>query len=871
MLPRSLRYPFAAAFALLLIALPLSAQTPYPSGEPLVSELRLENWTNTNQGQSRVTKVAVTVPGATEGYELETTADLSNPWEAQLMRGIPKAVTTGDVGFIRFYARMTKTRQESGGAFLSVYVQGGAPNWEKSLSQELWITDQWQEYTLPFAYIQAYSANGSSIVLATGYRGQTIQIAGFDAVYYGKTVVLGTLPRTRQTYPGREANAAWRTAANARIEQYRKGDFAIQVVDANDQPVSGAQVSVTMKRHAFEFGSALVMSRLVQDDADSRMYRRKVLELFNAASPENDLKAQPWQGEWGAGYGREQTLRGLQWLNDHGIPTRGHVLVWPSWRNSPKSVTDLQNTRPNDIPQRILTHIADIVPATRDLLYEWDVENEPYDNHDLMDLFGNQIQADWFKAARQHHPTARLVLNDYANDDLARHAAKIAHFISNTNYVRSLGAPVTGIGLQAHMGANPTPPANFVATLDHYAANIGLPVRITEFDINSDDEDLQADYTRDFYTAAFSHPSVLGVQMWGFWERQHWITKAAMIRADWTEKPAAAAYRELLYSTWWTNVTGAADADGAYRGRGFHGDYEVVVKHNGQTVRRTMRLEPGAGTTTTKVHLVPPRLVNVSTRASARSGIETLIGGFTVAGAPTKPMLVRGVGPYLGEFGLPYLAKPQLKLYRGSALVGTYNAWETNGQTEALRQATASIGTFPLKDGAADAAILPALEEGSYTVHVVGADGGQGISLFEAYEASNTGRLTNLSTRAYAGRDADVAIVGFVVGGPTAQRLLIRAIGPGLVPHGVTGALSRPSLKLYRGSEVIATNVGWQSTGQAAELAAATAATGAFALRESDGDSAMVVTVEPGNYTAIAQGFDGATGVCLLELYVVPE
>lgn len=869
--PPSLRSVLLACVALFMAAA-LPAQTSYPAGEPLVNDLNLENWTRTAQASSRLTKVAVSGPGFTEAYELETTADLANPWEMQLIRGIPRAVSKDDVGFVRFYARMTKTMQETGGAFLSVYVQRGAPDWEKSLSREVFLTDQWQEYNLPFAYLQDYAANGSQLIFAAGYRRQTIQIAAVDAVYYGKTVAIGTLPLTRPTYVGQEPNAPWRAPAAARIEQYRKGDFAIEVVDANGQPVSGAEVTVTMKKHAFEFGSALVMSRLVQDNEDSRIYRRKVLELFNAASPENDLKAQPWQGEWGSGYAKEQTLRGLQWLKDHGIPTRGHVLVWPSWRNSPKSVTNLQNTRPNDIPQTILAHIADIVPATRDLLYEWDVENEPYDNHDIMDLFGNAIQAEWFKAARQHHPTARLVLNDYANDDFGRHTAKINHFTTNVNYIRSIGGPVTGIGLQAHMGASPTPPSSFIATLDHYAANIGLPVRITEFDVNTDDEQLQADYTRDFYTAAFSHPSVIGVQMWGFWERQHWIAKAAMIRADWTEKPAAQAYRELLFSTWWTNVTGTSDGTGSYRGRGFHGDYEVIVKHNGQTVRRTMRLAPGATTpTTTRVQVMPPRLVNVSTRASARSGIETLIGGFSVTGAPTKPVLVRGVGPYLGEYGLAYLAKPQLKLYRGETLLGTYNAWESNGQTEALRQATAAIGTFPLRDGAADAAVLPSLEPGSYTVHVVGADGGQGISLFEAYESTNAGRLVNLSTRAFAGRDADVAIVGFVVGGPTAQRLLIRAVGPGLVRHGVTTALARPSLKLYRGSEVIATNIGWQSTGQAAELAAATAATGAFPLRDTDNDSAMVVTVEPGNYTAIAQGFDGATGVCLLELYVVPE
>jgi endo-1,4-beta-xylanase len=133
----------------------------------------------------------------------------------------------------------------------------------------------------------------------------------------------------------------------------RKGDFAIAVVDAEGRPVPGAAVRVEQKKTAFQFGSALQMARIVGDTADNRSYRQKVLELFNAGGPENDLKWPPWDGEWGVGYTRTQTLAGLTWMKNHGLHVRGHVLVWPGWNNLPAAIRALRGTpQQGEIPAR---------------------------------------------------------------------------------------------------------------------------------------------------------------------------------------------------------------------------------------------------------------------------------------------------------------------------------------------------------------------------------------------------------------------------------------------------------------------------------------------------------------------------------------
>jgi len=343
----------------------------------------------------------------------------------------------------------------------------------------------------------------------------------------------------------------------------------------------------------------------VQDSPDNRIYREKALALFNAASPENDLKWPVWNGEWPGAYDRTQSLAALRWLRENNFHVRGHVLVWPGWKNLPRSIGALKDGKKNQakIPPLVLSHIADITAATREWVQEWDVLNEPYDNHDLMAMFGSDIMVDWFKAAQAGAaPGAPLYLNDYSNHDLVADKAHCADFFKVAKFLQAKGAPLGGLGLQGHISAQPNPPERVLAALEAYA-EFKLPIRITEFDIDTDDEQLQADYTRDFLILAYSHPSVVGVQHWGFWARAHWRPRGALFRADWSEKPAAKAYQDLVLRQWRTKLQGKAGASGKVSGRGFHGDYVVTVEQDGKRAEATFTLRPDEARTTVAVVL----------------------------------------------------------------------------------------------------------------------------------------------------------------------------------------------------------------------------------------------------------------------------
>ncbi|MBI4621753.1 MAG: endo-1,4-beta-xylanase [Verrucomicrobia bacterium] len=846
------------------------AQTSYPPGEPLIGTSPLTAF-RLSGGNATATQVDVTGQDFNRAWRIETRVDASPAWAIELKAPVTRAVERGDVALLRFVARAVATSDESGAAFLRLAVQKASPEWDKSHQGNNTIPNAWTEFFVPFTFGADYAANASEIAFGFGFKRQTIEFGGFDFVYYGKRVALASLPQTRPTYFGREASAPWRTAALARIEQIRKGDFTIEVVDAGGRPVPGATVRIEQRRSAFQFGSVLQMARVVSNTAENRLYRQKALELFNAGGPENDLKWPPWTGEWGAGYTKSQAIAGLTWMKNHGIHVRGHVLVWPGWNNLPASIRALRGTpQQNEIPSRALAHIADIVGATREVVDEWDVLNEPYVNHDLMDVFGPTIQVDWFRAARAAHATAPLYLNDYNNHDASLDAGHVAHFETTARYLRDQGAPIGGLGLQAHVSASPSPPANVIAVLDRYAA-LGLPVRITEFDVNTDDEELQADYTRDFLTAVFSHPTVVGFQMWGFWERAHWIPRAAMVRADFSEKPNARAYKSLVLDQWRTRASGTTDAQGTWRGRGFHGDYFVKVEQGGRTYEQVFALRTGVPAPRVRVPLAAPRLVNLSTRATAGAGDATLIPGFFIAGPAAKRVLIRGIGPGLAGFGVSgALARPELSLRGADGIaIVTNRGWDSGTETATLAATSSSVGAFALTAGSADCAIMATLMPGAYTAPITSLDGATGVALVETYEvdAGESAGLRNLSTRARVAAGAGVAITGMVIAGENARTLLVRAVGPGLAAFGVGGTLARPSLVVMSGTQALAANDSWEVSAEPAALVAAAERAGAFPLQPGRADAALVVTLPAGVWTIHVTGADGGAGIVLIEVY----
>ena len=133
-------------------------------------------------------------------------------------------------------------------------------------------------------------------------------------------------------------------------------------------------------------------------------------------------------------------------------------------------------------------------------------------------------------------------------------------------------------------------------------------------------------------------------------------------------------------------------------------------------------------------------------------------------------------------------------------------------------------------------------------------------------------KLLNISTRSdTTGAEGNALIAGFVIGGTTPKRVLVRAIGPSLAPFGVSGALPAARLELFRGQTSLAVSNDWGSASGASAVAAAAARLGAFALDAASRDAAVLVELSPGAYTAVMTGQGSAGGVGLVEVYDADE
>lgn len=133
-----------------------------------------------------------------------------------------------------------------------------------------------------------------------------------------------------------------------------------------------------------------------------------------------------------------------------------------------------------------------------------------------------------------------------------------------------------------------------------------------------------------------------------------------------------------------------------------------------------------------------------------------------------------------------------------------------------------------------------------------------------------TYRLANLATRGLVSSGGNTLVAGFVISGG-AKSLLIRAAGPALSQFGVAGALGDPQLSVFNSAaRLVASNDNWTSLSTSSlpsSLVDATTRAGAFAFSPGSRDSAVLVNLEPGNYTAEVSGMGGATGVALVEVY----
>ena len=240
-------------------------------------------------------------------------------------------------------------------------------------------------------------------------------------------------------------------------------------------------------------------------------------------------------------------------------------------------------------------------------------------------------------------------------------------------------------------------------------------------------------------------------------------------------------------------------------------------------------------------------LINISTRAQVGNGVFAVVAGFIIEGDTKKCVVVRGRGPSV-NIGQTKLEDPTLTLKAaGNPAVLAFN---DNWQDDPVG-AAAMVERGLQPTDANEAAIFTCLNPGAYTAELRSVAGKQlGIGIVEANDVDlGTPYLLNISTRTGVENGARRAVAGFAIRGTEPRTVLLRGRGPSVRVN--RDKLLDPALELRQGPTVLASNDDWQDAANAADISA----TGlAPTIAE---ESAILITLQPGNYTVFLQSADG--------------
>ena len=353
----------------------------------------------------------------------------------------------------------------------------------------------------------------------------------------------------------------WVQTANDRIDQIRKRDLEIQLMSGSTDQFD---LELTQIRGHFPFGSAINHASITNPG-----YVDFFRNHFNYGTTEWNAQWPPVESTQGVeDYSRLDDL--VEFINDLEIPAKAHAIFWSDPRFVPGWLGGLDNqsirSEVEDRVNNVLTRYAGVFDA-------WDVCNEMTVHSFFRDRLGDEIRAEMFTMARDNDAGAKLFFNEFG---IYNSKKRSDSYLDLVDQIIAGGGDPYGIGLQSHFFDEFVSPAAIENTLDYFS-QANLPIWITEYDYEDANLAHRAIGLENFYRSAFSHPSVEGIIMWGFWAEAHWRDEqAALVDSDWTVNEAGQMYQSLL-EEWQTSHQETISNGQTVELRAFHADYLATL------------------------------------------------------------------------------------------------------------------------------------------------------------------------------------------------------------------------------------------------------------------------------------------------------
>lgn len=428
----------------------------------------------------------------------------------------------------------------------------------------------------------------------------------------------------------------WLTAANARIDQHRKRDVVLNIQFANGDPLPARSVEVRQTRQAFNFGSALNANFL-----NNPQYDAFVRQNFKWVTPENEFKWRFTEPSRDV-YDFSTADRFVNYALSRGLNIRGHNIFWgtgdglPDWIWNTDGSSKLSTS---ELGQEVNERFRSLLSRYKTSVSHWDVNNEsldlPFFERHLNTAPRSDTHRSMFVKARLEDSDGVLFTNEFGIVDGAGHLGD--EYRRLLQRLQAGGAPVGGIGVEAHFdrGISPTAINRGLAHL----TDLGLPIWLTEFDVVNPNVNDRARDLEAFMRTGFSTPQVEGILLWGFWAGAHWRgADAALVDLNWNLNAAGQKYLQLM-DEWTTEVTGSGPQ---LAFRGFHGSYEIRITLPGHTSASDIivdgfELDSSSGAPFVKTIRLPFNDSPLRVTSSADSGPGSLRAAIEYSNARQSP------------------------------------------------------------------------------------------------------------------------------------------------------------------------------------------------------------------------------------------
>jgi endo-1,4-beta-xylanase len=380
--------------------------------------------------------------------------------------------------------------------------------------------------------VSAFPDAGRDAATTTGAGGNMFDAALVDANVQG-------MPSTFDAAVV-DAGAQGAPDARARLDAFVPSD-AFSAPDARGPgPADGGPVRDAAPPR--EGGAPQPDRKFVGNITTRNQVRADFVDYWDQITPENEGK---WQSVEGT---RDRMVwdgldRAYNYARQHGLVFKQHTLVWGS--QQPTWLAGLPAAEQRAEVEEWIRLFCERYPDTELI----DVVNEPppHTTPPYLAALGGAGQSgyDWivqaFRWTRQYCPNAKLILNDYNNIE---YGADNMRFIAIVNALKAAGAPIDALGAQAH-DAFKLPNATVQMFIDRLAAT-GLPVYISEYDIDLADDARQQQIMQSQFTMFWNHPAVRGITLWGYVSGATWRPNTGLMSSTGAERPALRWLREFL-------------------------------------------------------------------------------------------------------------------------------------------------------------------------------------------------------------------------------------------------------------------------------------------------------------------------------------